>query len=109
MDLQCAIQLAAAYKSRSQIARVLTEDWCQRELYCVACDSPRLSRERTNTPALDFRYPGCGEGFQLKSFSHLNSPASWMAPTPRWFVLSVQIRHRTPYSCSILPPGSCKT
>ncbi len=42
MNLQCRIELGSAYKAGSQIARVVSEDWCRRELYCVACDSNRL-------------------------------------------------------------------
>ena len=67
MNLQCNVELAAAYKAGSQIARVLSEDWCSRELYCPACDSRRLSRSEANTPAIDFSCPKCGQAFQLKS------------------------------------------
>ena len=54
MNLQCRVELARAYKAGSQIARVLSEDWCVRELYCAACDSDRLLSSRANTPAIDF-------------------------------------------------------
>jgi type II restriction enzyme len=67
MNLQCTVELAAAYKSRSQIARVLTEEWCTRELYCPACISDQLSPSRVNTPVVDFTCPGCEQAFQLKS------------------------------------------
>jgi hypothetical protein len=33
MNLQCTVELAAKYKAGAQIARVLTEDWCVRELF----------------------------------------------------------------------------
>jgi len=36
MDLQCRVALSTNYKAGSQIARVLSEDWCARELYCPA-------------------------------------------------------------------------
>lgn len=67
MNLRCKIELAAAYKAAPQIARVLSEEWCARELYCPACDSPRILRSRTNTPAIDFTCPSCEDSFQLKS------------------------------------------
>lgn len=67
MNLQCSIDLAATYKAGSQIARVLSEQWCSRELYCPACDSSRISPSRANTPAFDFTCPKCEEAFQLKS------------------------------------------
>lgn len=67
MDLECRTELASIYKTGPQIARVLSEDWCVRELYCPACDSPRISPLRVNTPAADFVCPRCEQPFQLKS------------------------------------------
>ena len=72
MDLQCRPELASAYKAASQIARVVTEDWCARELYCPACDSTELSSSRANTPAIDFVCPECEQAFQLKSLRNWN-------------------------------------
>jgi type II restriction enzyme len=70
MNLQCSPELASEYKSASQITRVLTEDWCSRELYCAACESNRLLRSKANTPAVDFSCPKCEQPFQLKSLKH---------------------------------------
>jgi type II restriction enzyme len=67
MDLQCRVDLSARYKARSQIARVLSEDWCGRELYCPACDSDRLTGSKPNNPAVDFECAKCQQPFQLKS------------------------------------------
>jgi len=72
MNLQCRVELGRAYNSGSQIARVLSEDWCGRELYCPACDSKRLSSSNANTPAIDFVCPGCQQCFQLKSLKTWN-------------------------------------
>jgi type II restriction enzyme len=72
MNLQCRVELGHTYKSGSQIARVLSEDWCGRELYCVACNSDRLSSSKANTPAIDFICPVCGQSFQLKSLKAWN-------------------------------------
>jgi len=72
MELQCDISLAARYTSASQVARILSEAWCHRELYCPACDSNRIARSKTNTPAVDFDYPRCGQLFQLKSLRTWN-------------------------------------
>jgi type II restriction enzyme len=72
MNLQCKAELAAAYKSGSQIARVLTEEWCLRELYCPACLSDQLSASKVNTPAIDFVCPECDQLFQLKSLKNWN-------------------------------------
>src|SRR6266478_882295 len=67
MNLQCRPELAVAYKAGSQIARIVSEDWCARELYCPACDSDHLSRSKVNTPVVDFVCPQCDQPFQLKS------------------------------------------
>lgn len=72
MNLQCATELASAYKSGSQIARVLTENWCTRELYCPACASDHLHPSQANTPAIDFACPECEQLFQLKSLKNWN-------------------------------------
>jgi type II restriction enzyme len=72
MNLQCRVELGHAYKAGSQIARVISEDWCRRELYCAACDSDSLLPSRANTPAVDFSCPGCNQSFQLKSLKAWN-------------------------------------
>lgn len=72
MNLQCRIDLGRAYKAGSQIARVLSEDWCVRELYCAACNSARLLSSKANTPAIDFTCPECDQCFQLKGFKTWN-------------------------------------
>lgn len=63
------IGLATGYKSPSQRARVVTEAWGERNLFCPRCDSPRLTPSDTNTQAVDFVCPGCAASFQLKSQS----------------------------------------
>ena len=72
MNLQCRAELGVTYKAGSQIARVISEDWCSRELYCAACPSDRLSSSKVNTPAIDFVCPKCHQCFQLKSFKTWN-------------------------------------
>jgi type II restriction enzyme len=72
MNLQCRIDLASNYQSGSQIARVISEDWCTRELYCPACSSDRLTGSKPNNPAVDFACANCDQPFQLKSLRHWN-------------------------------------
>lgn len=55
------------YKSNSQRARVATEAWASKNLYCPACPSPRLEPAPTGHPVADFACPRCGEQYQLKS------------------------------------------
>jgi len=72
MNLQCRIDLASGYRAGSQIARVLSEEWCKRELYCPACDCDRLSQSKPNSPAVDFACAKCPQLFQLKSLKSWN-------------------------------------
>jgi type II restriction enzyme len=72
MNLQCRIDLASKYKAGSQIARVLSEEWCTREMYCPACESDRLTGSKPNNPAVDFACAKCEQPFQLKSLRHWN-------------------------------------
>jgi len=67
MNLQGRADLALFYKAGPQIARVVSEDWCGRELYCAACSSDHLTALGRNFPGLDFVCPQCHEPFQLKS------------------------------------------
>jgi len=67
VNLHCRGELGGSYKAAPQIARVVTEDWCARELYCAACSSDRLSPSKANTPAVDLTCPECSHRFQLKS------------------------------------------
>lgn len=55
------------YRSNSQRARVATEMWVATNLYCPACESPRLLPTRTGSIVTDFACPVCSENFQLKS------------------------------------------
>jgi type II restriction enzyme len=71
-SLQCEIAKGAAYKSPTQIARVVTENWAASNLYCVACDSDKLQQTPANTKALDFQCLKCSETYQLKSQKQLN-------------------------------------
>lgn len=66
MNLTMAGDLAAAYQSGSQRARVVTETWGEHNLYCPNCSSPKLGRLRNNTKASDYACPACGFRYQLK-------------------------------------------
>src|SRR4051795_2517787 len=67
MNLQMNAALCAPYRSNCQRARVVTEDWAERSLFCVCCDNDHLSRASHNTPAIDFSCRECSAGYQLKS------------------------------------------
>ena len=57
------------YKSKSQIARVQTEQWAAENLYCPSCGG-RLKTCQANTKTKDFDCLVCGIPFQLKSQQH---------------------------------------
>src|SRR5262249_27128744 len=67
MQLAMNPSLAVGYKSKSQIARVVTEDWAARNLFCFSCVAISIGRSVTNTRAIDFSCAGCGAAYQLKS------------------------------------------
>lgn len=66
MNLKMNKSLAHAYKSKSQIARVLTEHWLENQGYCPNC-AGRLSKFANNQPVADFYCANCQEEFELKS------------------------------------------
>ena len=59
--------LGNSYKSPSQKARVVTEAWASRELYCPSCLAPALDSTPVNYQATDYICPACTSPFQLKS------------------------------------------
>lgn len=68
MNLNLPIQLADRYKSKSQIARIVTEAWVKNNLLCPSCSSALMVCP-PNTKTKDFDCIQCGESFQLKSYA----------------------------------------
>jgi type II restriction enzyme len=67
VNLQATVDLARGFRSPSQVARVITENWCRTQLYCLACDGDELAAEQPNSRACDFTCPTCTERYELKS------------------------------------------
>lgn len=67
MDLNLNQNLATTYHSATQIARVLTEDWVARNMYCPICGNPMLFHYTANKPVADFCCEQCRNDFELKS------------------------------------------
>lgn len=67
--MECSFDGAVAegYRSRSQMARVLTEDWVNRQLYCPRCGNSYISRFPNNRVVADFFCPCCKSEYELKS------------------------------------------
>lgn len=58
---------AARFDSGTQNARVWSEAWVARSLYCPNCGEPRLTAFRANRPVADFHCGNCREQYELKS------------------------------------------
>lgn len=67
MDTCLDMSLAAAYTSYSQRARVVTENWVERNMYCPRCGCDHLKHLEANQPVADFACPQCGEIFESKA------------------------------------------
>lgn len=67
MDLEFSAIPEGRYTSKSQVARVATQSWVQRELPCLRCSSQPLSPTRENTKSRDFVCERCSEPYELKS------------------------------------------
>lgn len=59
--------LIQSYKSNSQIARVLTENWFSTQMYCPCCLNEKIVDYPNNQKASDFFCEKCMNDFQLKS------------------------------------------
>jgi type II restriction enzyme len=60
-------QINLSYKSQSQVARVITENWLAKNGYCPNCQNDYLTSFGNNKPVADFYCHSCLEEFELKS------------------------------------------
>lgn len=67
MDLRFNTSLAEGYKSKSQIARRLTEDWLVRNMYCPICGNVSIKAAEANAPVKDCVCENCKSQYELKS------------------------------------------
>lgn len=67
MDLNFNLTLAERYKNNSQKARVLTEEWLSRNMYCPVCGNPIIRHAEPNAPVKDYVCDNCKAQFELKS------------------------------------------
>lgn len=67
MDLNFDKSLALDYISPAQRARVLTESWLHREMFCPNCGRASLNKYPNNDPVRDFNCGNCREDFELKA------------------------------------------
>ena len=67
MDLRFNTSLAEGYKSSAQIARILTEDWLARNMYCPVCGENSIAKAEANAPVKDYVCNHCKSQYELKS------------------------------------------
>ena len=67
MMVEFNLSLAEKYESNTQRARVLTEDWVGKNMYCPCCGGSVLVHLPNNSPVADFACPVCNAEFELKS------------------------------------------
>ncbi len=67
MEMNFNTQLTSKYHSKTQIARVLTEDWVGRNMFCPRCGNPHVSHFENNRPVADFYCLACNSEYELKS------------------------------------------
>jgi len=115
MNLSMPTEGLNRYVSASQRARICSEAWASRELYCPRCTSDSLNTLPRNTPVLDFRCPICAAGFQLKSgrtsfrnkltdgaYAQMHS-AILSGRTPNLFLLQYQLVPLSVWSLTFIP------
>jgi type II restriction enzyme len=67
MDLQLETDIATQYHSNAQRARVITERWMNRSMFCPVCGNAHLTQFEANRPVADFFCDNCKQQFELKS------------------------------------------
>lgn len=73
MILEFDTSIADAYKSPSQKARVLTETWMEKHMFCPVCGNVNISAFENNKPVADFYCNHCKEEFELKSMQKISN------------------------------------
>ena len=67
MVLDLNPSVSASYHGGTQIARVLSEHWIARNMYCPRCGNGSVSQFTNNRPVADFFCPNCNSQYELKS------------------------------------------
>jgi type II restriction enzyme len=67
MDLHLDNHISGNYHSQSQRARVITETWMRRNMYCPVCGREHLVQFEANRPVADFYCENCQQEYELKS------------------------------------------
>lgn len=57
----------SSYSSNSQKARVMSENWVEKNMYCPRCGNAHLEKQKNNSPVSDYKCSKCLNEFELKS------------------------------------------
>jgi len=90
---------ASAFTSGSQKARVWTEAWVLRQMYCPSCGEPKLNDFENNRPVADFYCGLCDEEFELKS---KNGPIGKTVPDGAYETMIKRLKSKTKPSLMVL-------
>ena len=69
MKLSFDTDLAAHLANASQKARILSEDWVRRQVYCPSCGQQPIVQRPNNSRVSDFQCSACQEEYEVKSLS----------------------------------------
>ena len=115
MDILFNTKLISGYKSKSQIARVLSENWVETNSYCPRCGYPRLEHFENNKPVADFFCSHCLNIFELKSkmihFGNKIADGSYLAmidriesnENPDFFLMTYDQFHNSVNDFMVIP------
>ncbi len=67
MNLIFDERIVEQYHSGAQIARVLTENWVNQNMYCPRCGNLHIKHFENNRPVADFYCDRCHSEYELKS------------------------------------------
>lgn len=67
MNLSLETSFTQKYKSKSQLARVMTENWVANNMFCPRCGHLSINLFENNRPVADFYCPRCLAEYELKS------------------------------------------
>ena len=90
---------ASAFSSGAQKARVWTESWVLRQMYCPSCGAPNLNDFENNKPVADFYCGLCDEEFELKS---KNGPIGKTVPDGAYGTMMKRLQSDTKPSLMVL-------
>lgn len=67
MNLLLDTQIPETYHSPQQRARIITERWMRRNMFCPVCGKEHLEQFKPNQPVADFYCADCKQEYELKS------------------------------------------